>query len=357
MLEVKEICLNNLRPWEDNPRANDHAIDAVAESIRSFGFNVPILCDQNLTIIAGHTRWKAAKKLGMGKVPVIVVQMTDTQRQAFAIADNKTAEIADWDFPKLKEMLEELRSEDVDIKSLGFSEEELRELLNQVSPEHNMSSHLSKGYVEGIEEIDPLKLAYRLESICHCPNRNLAIDLFSGQGRLSFWYKRLFRNVVRVDKKSYDGIDYCQKAESFLLERLGEFMDFDFVDFDDAGCPGKELQLFFSLIENKKKPFILCLTDGMGLALKVRGKINLYDKYLFGKDKLLKIKDDSQYRDFDQYVKHLIDALCTRHGFNHKVLNWYRGADGNVIYAGFEITPNADKQPLGGNSDCWLKHL
>ncbi|MBI4332735.1 MAG: ParB N-terminal domain-containing protein, partial [Chloroflexi bacterium] len=69
MLEVKEINLTNLRAWENNPRLNDHAVDAVAESIRSFGFNVPILCDQNLTIIAGHTRWKAAKKLGMGKVP------------------------------------------------------------------------------------------------------------------------------------------------------------------------------------------------------------------------------------------------------------------------------------------------
>lgn len=129
MLEVQEIELVSLHPWEGNPRVNEHAVDAVAESIRSFGFNVPILCDQNLTIVAGHTRWKAAQKLGMTKVPVIMVKMTDAQRRAFSIADNKTAEIADWDFPKLRDILEELRCEDIDIKSLGFSDEEIRRLL------------------------------------------------------------------------------------------------------------------------------------------------------------------------------------------------------------------------------------
>jgi len=73
MLAVQEIQLVNLHPWEGNPRFNEHAVDAVVESIRSFGFNVPILCDQNLTIVAGHTRWKAAQKLGIKKVPVIAM--------------------------------------------------------------------------------------------------------------------------------------------------------------------------------------------------------------------------------------------------------------------------------------------
>lgn len=126
MVQVQEIELDKLHPWEDNPRINDHAVTAVAQSISSFGFNVPILCDQHFTIVAGHTRWKAAKQLGFDTVPVIVHEMSDTQRRAFAVADNKTAEIADWDFPKLRDILEELRSEDVDIDSLGFSNEELR---------------------------------------------------------------------------------------------------------------------------------------------------------------------------------------------------------------------------------------
>ena len=148
MLQVKEIELDKLVPWEGNPRLNEHAVDAVAKSIRSFGFNVPILCDQNSTIIAGHTRWKAAQKLCLEKVPVIVVEMTDAKRQAFAIADNKTAEIADWDFPKLKELLEELRAEDIDIRSLGFSDEEIRRLILGEDDDENIIPEVGNATVK-----------------------------------------------------------------------------------------------------------------------------------------------------------------------------------------------------------------
>lgn len=129
MLQIQEMELSRLKPWEDNPRLNDQAVTAVAQSIRTFGFNVPILCDQNLTIVAGHTRWKAAKELGLNVVPVIVLEMTDAQRRAFSVADNRTAEIADWDMPKLRAVLEELHSEDVDLRNLGFSDAALRRIL------------------------------------------------------------------------------------------------------------------------------------------------------------------------------------------------------------------------------------
>ena len=95
MLKIQQMEPSALKPWEDNPRINDEAVDAVVKSIKSFGFNVPILCDQQFTIIAGHTRWKAAKKIGMKSVPVISLELSEAQRDAFAIADNKTGEIAD----------------------------------------------------------------------------------------------------------------------------------------------------------------------------------------------------------------------------------------------------------------------
>jgi site-specific DNA-methyltransferase (adenine-specific) len=137
MLQVQELDLIELKLWEDNPRLNDHAVDAVARSIRTFGFNVPILCDQNLEIIAGHTRWKAAKDLGLKTVPVIILELTDTQRRAFSLADNKTAEIADWDFPKLREVLAKLDSEKIDLNNLGFSDEALRRLLQDTGEDEN----------------------------------------------------------------------------------------------------------------------------------------------------------------------------------------------------------------------------
>lgn len=129
MLGIEEIDVSRLNPWEQNPRVNEHAVQAVARSIGAFGFNVPILCDQNLTIIAGHTRWKAAKSLGLPTVPVIRLTMSESQRNAFAVADNKTAEIADWDFPKLREVLEELQTEDTDLSNLGYSDAEIRAIL------------------------------------------------------------------------------------------------------------------------------------------------------------------------------------------------------------------------------------
>lgn len=132
MLNVQEVEVDKLKPWEGNPRLNDRAVDAVARSIQSFGFNVPILCDQHMVIVAGHVRWKAAKKLGLPSVPVIQLEMTDVQRRAFAVADNKTAEIAGWDHGRLQKILEELSASKINLPSLGFSEGELQALLAPV---------------------------------------------------------------------------------------------------------------------------------------------------------------------------------------------------------------------------------
>ncbi len=128
-MEIVEKNIDELKPWDKNPRINDHAVDAVAKSISAFGFNVPILCDQNMTIIAGHTRWKAAKQLGLTSVPVVVREMDEEQRKVFSIADNKTAEIADWNFPELRDIVEQLQKEDFDISCMGFSDQEIRNLI------------------------------------------------------------------------------------------------------------------------------------------------------------------------------------------------------------------------------------
>jgi len=130
-LTIQNVEISVLKPWEDNPRINDESVDAVAESIESFGFNVPILCDQQFTIIAGHTRWKAAKKIGMTSVPVIVIEISEDQRKASAIADNKTVDIAGWDYPKLRKVLVELKNRKISLPSLGFCQAELQALLSQ----------------------------------------------------------------------------------------------------------------------------------------------------------------------------------------------------------------------------------
>ena len=111
-MEIKEIALSELKPYDKNPRRNDNAVDAVAKSIEEFGFKVPIIIDKGNVIVAGHTRLKAAQKLGLEKIPCIVADdLTPEQIKAFRLADNKTAELADWDFEKLDEELKSLATE------------------------------------------------------------------------------------------------------------------------------------------------------------------------------------------------------------------------------------------------------
>lgn len=113
--------LNEIKPYEKNPRRNDQAVDAVAESIKYFGFKVPIVIDKNGTIVTGHTRYRSAKKLGLTEVPCIVADdLNEAQIKAYRLADNKVAEIAEWDEELLWNELQELADMDVSMDVFGF---------------------------------------------------------------------------------------------------------------------------------------------------------------------------------------------------------------------------------------------
>lgn len=123
-MKTREIKITELKPYENNPRHNDAAVDKVAESIKQFGFKVPIVVDKDLVIVCGHTRLKAAEKLGLEKVPCVVADdLTEDQIKAFRLADNKTAEFAEWDVDKLVDELDELAH--FDMAAFGFDMEEL----------------------------------------------------------------------------------------------------------------------------------------------------------------------------------------------------------------------------------------
>ncbi len=125
-MNIVELKLGEVRPYEKNPRKNDEAVKFVAESIRQFGFKVPIVIDHDGVIVAGHTRYKAAKKLKMETVPCIVADdLTEEQIKAFRLADNKVAEKAEWDFDLLADEMEDLF--DFDMTVFGFEEMNLEE--------------------------------------------------------------------------------------------------------------------------------------------------------------------------------------------------------------------------------------
>lgn len=119
-MEIITKKVEDLIPYEKNPRKNNDAVPYVANSIKEFGFKVPIVVDSNNVIIAGHTRLKAAKMLGLKEVPVIVANdLSEEQIKAFRLADNKVGEVAKWDQEKLNEELDELFNI-IDMNNFGF---------------------------------------------------------------------------------------------------------------------------------------------------------------------------------------------------------------------------------------------
>lgn len=132
MIKIIEKDINELVPYENNARINDKAVDIVANSIHEFGFKQPIIIDKNNVIVAGHTRTLACKKLGITKVPCIVADdLTEEQIKAFRIADNSSAQVAEWDMAKLQQEIQDLN---YDFYSLGL-QEQLDEIANTLTKE------------------------------------------------------------------------------------------------------------------------------------------------------------------------------------------------------------------------------
>ncbi len=137
--------LNDIKQYENNPRKNDEAVKYVAESIKEFGFKVPIVIDKEGVIVAGHTRWKAAKSLNIKEVPCIIADdLSDDQIKAYRLADNKVAEFAEWDFNILNLELDELL--DFDMSIFGFD-------IDEVVDEYGTDFDLPDGDKSELEQI------------------------------------------------------------------------------------------------------------------------------------------------------------------------------------------------------------
>lgn len=122
--KITLMALADITPYENNPRNNEEAVEKVANSIKEFGFNQPIVVDKDNVIIVGHTRYLAAQELGLTEAPVIVAgNLSDEQARAYRLADNKTGELAGWDFEKLALELEQI--EDIDMGDFGFESHDL----------------------------------------------------------------------------------------------------------------------------------------------------------------------------------------------------------------------------------------
>ena len=142
-MNIINMMIDDLIPYENNPRVNDEAVQYVANSIKEFGFKVPIIVDKNNVIVTGHTRYKACKELGIKNVPVIIADdLNEEQIKAFRLADNKVSEKAEWNFELLQEELEDL---DIDVSDFGF------ETIEEQIEKAPMSAEVEFGEVLGEE--------------------------------------------------------------------------------------------------------------------------------------------------------------------------------------------------------------
>ena len=166
-MEIIEKKLEELKPYENNPRKNDEAVDYVVNSIKEFGFKVPIIIDKNGVIIAGHTRYKASQQLNLEKVPCIIADdLTEEQVKAFRLADNKVSEKAEWDFDILEEELNKIIN--IDMSNFNFENMEIDwDVVDDLSEEvydepahrmlecpkcHHIDRDIHFKKVEGVEE-------------------------------------------------------------------------------------------------------------------------------------------------------------------------------------------------------------
>jgi len=125
-LKIEYVPIEKLKPFLGNPRKNDESVDAIVKSIEAFGYTNPVLVRRaNNEIIAGHTRIKALQKIGAKEAPVIYLDLDEASAHTYAVFDNKSVELADWDMPKLADLFVDLDQLNVDMDLTGFSADEI----------------------------------------------------------------------------------------------------------------------------------------------------------------------------------------------------------------------------------------
>jgi DNA modification methylase len=153
-MEIKQVGISDLNPAPHNPRTHPQkAIERLTKSIEQFGFTNPILVQEGTnTVIAGHARLKASEKAGLQEVPVIFLNMDDVTAKAYNIADNRLAELTEWDFPALKDLITEIDTGAIDIELTGFSEVELKDIVDyDIAPPDEKDD-----VVPEVDESDPI---------------------------------------------------------------------------------------------------------------------------------------------------------------------------------------------------------
>jgi len=222
-MEIKSIETNKILPYINNPRKNLN-VDKVASSIKEFGFQQPIVVDKNYIIIVGHTRFEAAKKLGLKEVPVQIADLDEDKAKAYRIADNRLNQDADWDNELLSVELNNLLSKDFNLEPIGFNEDELNNILlkdNDGLIDEDESPEVAGELEEPITKLGDIWKLGKHKLIC-------------GDSTAEDTFKNLF-NDNKADLIFTDppyNVDYSGRGENDLGKIKNDNMsENDFIDF------------------------------------------------------------------------------------------------------------------------------
>lgn len=225
-MKVQSMKISDVKPYDHNPRDNDGGVDAVAKSIKEFNWQQPIVVDKGHVIIAGHTRYKAAKKLGLKEVPVVVASnLTDEQVRAYRLADNKTGELTTWDDDLLADELNDIL--DIDMSDFGFDEEtasgaDLDNVENQYTQKVDVPQYEITGEEpEESELVDTSKRDELVEEInqSSLPKKIKEFLKLGAQRHLKFDYGKIAEYYAHADKQT---------------QQLMENSALVIIDYDDA---------------------------------------------------------------------------------------------------------------------------
>ena len=222
-MQIKLAEISTIKPYENNPRKlSEQAIQKVAMSLKEYGFRQPIVVDKNMVIVAGHTRYRASKKLGLKQVPISVIDnLSEEQINAYRIADNRTAEESEWDNELLKMEIKELEAKDFKLDLLGFNDEQLNNILFEEKQGLTDEDEVPEAPEEPISKLGDIWKLGKHKLIC-------------GDSTAEETFKNLF-NDNKADLIFTDppyNVDYSGRGENDLGKIKNDNMgENDFIDF------------------------------------------------------------------------------------------------------------------------------
>ena len=240
-MQIKMVELKDLKPYENNPRNNDEAVKYVAKSIEEFGFKVPMVIDKDNVIVAGHTRYKAAKKLGIEEVPCIIADdLTEEQIKAFRLVDNKVAERATWNDDLLEIELNDILN--INMQDFGFDLlKDIEELVNPYSQKVNIPQYEITGECPDISElVDDIKTKELIREIqeSNVSDKEKEFLINGAMRHLVFNYKLIAEYYAHANEEMQklmeksalviiDLDDAIANGYAQMIEKLKEMVDDD----------------------------------------------------------------------------------------------------------------------------------